>query len=64
MKIEEDEEGKRYWATNIEKDIVYINSLKNAEVVNFFMSIYQDVDEIKTSGNSVFFTKQNKRETI
>ena len=61
MKIEEDEEGKLYWATNIEKDIVYINSLKNAEVVNFFMSIYQDVDEIKTSGNSVFCTKQNKK---
>ena len=62
MKIEEDKEGKLYWATDIEKDIVYINSLKNAEVVNFFMSIYQDVDEIKTKENSVFCTKQSRNE--
>ena len=47
MKIEVGEEGKLYWATDIERDIMYINSLKNAEVVNFFMSIYQDMDEIK-----------------
>ena len=48
MKIEVGEKGELYWATDIERDIVYINSLKNAEVVNFFMSIYQDMDEIKT----------------
>ena len=49
MKIEVDEKGELYWATDIEEDIVYINSLKSAEVVNFFMSIYQDIDEVKTN---------------
>ena len=45
MKIEEDDKGNLYWATEIEKDIVYINSLKNAEVVNFFMTIFQDMNQ-------------------
>ena len=47
MRIEVNKEGELYWATDIEQDIVYINSLKNAEVVNFFMSIYQDIDEVQ-----------------
>ena len=57
MKIEIDEEGKLYWATDMEQDIVYINSLKNAEVVNFFMSIYQDIDEIKVDKKEVLCTQ-------
>ena len=52
MRIEVNDQGKLYWATDIEKDILYINSLKNAEVVNFFMSIYQDMAEVKTSKKS------------
>ena len=47
MKIEINGKGELYWATDYEKDILYINSLKNVEVMNFFMSIYQDVCEIQ-----------------
>ena len=57
MRIEENEQGELYWATDIEKDIVYINSLENAEIVNFFMSIFQDMDEVKTDREKIFCTQ-------
>ena len=57
MRIEINEEGKLYWATDMEQDIVYINSLKNAEVVNFFMSIYQDIDEVKVDKEEILCTQ-------
>ena len=64
MRIEVNKEGKLYWATDIEQDIVYINSLKNAEVVNFFMSIYQDIDEVQVDKEEILCTqlcsKENK----
>ena len=57
MRIEVNKEGELYWATDIEQDIVYINSLKNAEVVNFFMSIYQDIDEVKVDKEEILCTQ-------
>ena len=62
MKIEVNKEGELYWATDMEQDIVYINSLKNAEVVNFFMSIYQDIDEVQVDKEEILCTQLYNKE--
>ena len=40
MKIEENEKGKLYWATDYEQDVLYINSLRDENVINLFMAVF------------------------
>ena len=44
MRIEENEKGELYWATDYEQDVLYINSLKDENVINFFMTVFEEVN--------------------
>ena len=45
MKIKENEKGELTWATDYEQDIVYINSLKDENVINLFMAVFEEVNK-------------------
>ena len=44
MRIEESEKGELYWATDYEQDVLYINSLKDENVIDFFMAVFKEVN--------------------
>ena len=45
MKIEENEQGELCWATDYEQDVLYINSLKDENVIDLFMAVFEEVDK-------------------
>ena len=45
MEIEENEKGELYWATEYEQDVLYINSLKDENVVDLFMAVFEEVNK-------------------
>ena len=45
MKIEENEKGELIWATDYEQDVMYINSLKDENVIGLFMAIFEEVNK-------------------
>ena len=45
MKIEENGKGELNWATDYEQDILYINTLKDENVVNLFMAVFEKVNK-------------------
>ena len=45
MKIEENEKGVLIWATDYEQDVMYINSLKDGNVIGLFMAIFEEVNK-------------------
>ena len=44
MRIEENEKGELYWVTDYEQDILYINSLRDENVIDFFMAVFEEVN--------------------
>ena len=45
IKIEENEQGELCWATDYEQDVLYINSLKDENVIDLFMAVFEEVDK-------------------
>ena len=45
MRIEENEKGELCWATDYEQDVLYINSLKDENVINLFMAVFEEVNK-------------------
>ena len=45
MRIEENEKGELYWATDYEQDVLYINSLKDEHVINLIMTVFEEVNK-------------------
>ena len=45
MKMEENEKGELCWATDYEQDVLYINSLKDENVTNLFMAVFEEVNK-------------------
>ena len=45
MRIEENEKGELKWATDYEQDILYINFLKDENVINLFMAVFEEVNK-------------------
>ena len=45
MKIKENEKGELIWATEYEQDVVYINSLKDENVISLFMAVFEEVNK-------------------
>ena len=45
MRIEENEKGELYWITGYEQDVLYINSLKDENVINLFMAVFEEVNK-------------------
>ena len=42
MRIEENEKGELCWATDYKQDVLYINSLKDENVISLFMTIFEE----------------------
>ena len=45
MQIKENEQGELYWATDYEQDVLYINALKDENVTNLFLAVFQEVNK-------------------
>ena len=45
IKLEENEKGELCWATDYEQDVLYINSLKDENVINLFMAVFEEVNK-------------------